>query len=41
MERNRWMLTKDVPWEQLQPELLPDGLLEDLRYICLTELWAL
>ncbi len=21
MERNRWMLTKDVPWEQLQPDL--------------------
>jgi hypothetical protein len=41
MERNRWMLTRDVPWEQLQPELLPEGLLEDLRYICLTELSAL
>ncbi|MFN2463489.1 MAG: ferritin-like domain-containing protein [Candidatus Dormibacteria bacterium] len=41
MERNRWMLTRDVPWEQLQPELLPDGLLYDLRYICLTELSAL
>ena len=25
MERNRWMLTRDIPWEQLQPELLPDG----------------
>jgi len=41
MERNRWLLTKDVPWEQLQPELLPEGLLKDLRYICLTELSAL
>jgi hypothetical protein len=41
MERNRWMLTRDIPWEQLQPELLPDGLLHDLRYICLTELSAL
>jgi hypothetical protein len=41
MERNRWMLTRDIPWEQLQPELLPDGLLRDLRYVCLTELSAL
>jgi len=41
LERNRWMLTRDVPWEKLQPELLPDGLLKDLRYICLTELSAL
>jgi hypothetical protein len=41
MERTRWMLTRDVPWEQLQPELLPEGLLADLRYICLTELSAL
>jgi hypothetical protein len=41
MERNRWMLTRDIPWEKLQPDLLPEGLLHDLRYICLTELSAL
>jgi hypothetical protein len=41
MERNRWLLTRDIPWDQMQPDLLPQGLVKDLRYICLTELSAL
>jgi len=41
MEKTRWMLSKDIPWEEMQPDLLPDGLITDLKYICLTELSAL
>ena len=41
LERARWTLTQDIPFDQVDRSLLSDQWVEDLRQICLTELSAL
>ena len=41
LERARWQLSSDIPFERIDPGLLDDRWLHDLRHICLTELSAL
>jgi hypothetical protein len=41
LERARWQLSKDIDFDAIDPSLLSDQWLSDLRQICLTELSAL
>lgn len=41
LERARWKLTEDIPFDQIDPSLLSPQWISDLRQICLTELSAL
>ena len=41
LERARWQLSSDIPFDDIDPALVTDQWLTDLRHICLTELSAL
>ena len=41
LERARWQLNRDIPFDDIDPSLLTPQWIHDLRHICLTELSAL
>src|SRR5207249_11038801 len=41
LERARWQLSKDIPFDDIDPSLVTPQWIHDLRHICLTELSAL
>lgn len=41
LERARWKLTTDIPFEDIDPSLLTPQWISDLKMVCLTELSAL
>src|ERR1700733_7907971 len=41
LERARWTLSTDIPFDDIDPSLLSPQWISDLRNICLTELSAL
>ena len=41
LERARWTLSSDIPFDDIDPSLLSPQWISDLRNICLTELSAL
>jgi hypothetical protein len=41
LERARWTLSTDIPFDDIDPSLVSPQWISDLRNICLTELSAL